>query len=89
MNPRTALITGNTCQDGRDLIEHLPDYAYRVVGVTRRTSSQAGGRDLGWRPTVGFAELVRIMIEADMAFVGGVWERMRPDGQLTASGRQP
>jgi GDPmannose 4,6-dehydratase len=46
-------------------------------------------RDLDWIPTVGFAELVRIMVNADMALVGRELERMRPDGQLTTSGRQP
>jgi GDPmannose 4,6-dehydratase len=46
-------------------------------------------RDLDWIPTVGFAELVRIMVNADMALVGRELERMRPDGHLTTSGRQP
>ena len=45
-------------------------------------------RDLDWIPTVGFAEPVRIMVNADMALVGRELERMRPDGQLTTS-RQP
>jgi len=51
--------------------------------------ASAARRDLGWRPTVGFAELVRIMVDADMALVGRELERTRPDGQLTAGGRQP
>jgi GDPmannose 4,6-dehydratase len=41
---RTALITGITGQDGSYLAEHLLDLDYRVVGVTRRTSSHTGGR---------------------------------------------
>jgi GDPmannose 4,6-dehydratase len=41
---RTALITGITGQDGSYLAEHLLDQGYRVVGVTRRTSSHTGGR---------------------------------------------
>ncbi len=35
----TALITGITGQDGSYLAEYLLDLGYRVVGVTRRTSS--------------------------------------------------
>jgi GDPmannose 4,6-dehydratase len=46
-------------------------------------------RDLGWQPTVGFAELVRIMVNADMALVDSERGRLRPDGQSTASGWQP
>jgi GDPmannose 4,6-dehydratase len=44
VNRRTALITGITGQDGSYLAEHLLDLGYRVVGVTRRTSSHTGGR---------------------------------------------
>jgi GDPmannose 4,6-dehydratase len=44
VTPRTALITGITGQDGSYLAEHLLDLGYRVVGVTRRTSSHTGGR---------------------------------------------
>jgi GDPmannose 4,6-dehydratase len=40
----TALITGITGQDGSYLAEHLLDLGYRVVGVTRRTSTDAAGR---------------------------------------------
>jgi GDPmannose 4,6-dehydratase len=40
----TALITGITGQDGSYLAEHLLDLGYRVVGVTRRTSSYTGER---------------------------------------------
>ena len=44
MKPRTAVITGITGQDGSYLAEHLLALGYRVVGVTRRTSSHTGGR---------------------------------------------
>jgi hypothetical protein len=40
-------------------------------------------------PTVGFAQLVRIMIDANMALVDWERERMRSDGQLMASRKQP
>lgn len=36
---KTALITGVTGQDGSYLAEHLLDQGYRVVGMTRRTST--------------------------------------------------
>jgi GDPmannose 4,6-dehydratase len=49
----------------------------------------AARRDLGWIPTIAFADLVRIMVEADLAHVAGDLERVRADGQLTASGREP
>ncbi len=44
MPERIALITGITGQDGSYLAEHLLHLGYRVVGVTRRTSSHTGGR---------------------------------------------
>jgi GDPmannose 4,6-dehydratase len=40
----TALITGITGQDGSYLAELLLDRGYRVVGMTRRSSSDATGR---------------------------------------------
>jgi GDPmannose 4,6-dehydratase len=40
----TALITGITGQDGSYLAEHLLDLGYRVVGVTRRSSTDTGSR---------------------------------------------
>src|SRR5262245_6245305 len=39
MSPRTALITGITGQDGSYLAEFLLDRGYRVVGMTRRSST--------------------------------------------------
>jgi GDPmannose 4,6-dehydratase len=44
VTPPTALITGITGQVGSYLAEYLLDLGYRVVGVTRRTSSHAAGR---------------------------------------------
>jgi GDPmannose 4,6-dehydratase len=41
---RTALITGITGQDGSYLAELLLDKGYRVVGMTRRSSTQGGER---------------------------------------------
>jgi GDPmannose 4,6-dehydratase len=40
----TALITGITGQDGSYLAEYLLDLGYKVVGVTRRTSTDTGSR---------------------------------------------
>ena len=41
MTTRTALITGITGQDGSYLAELLLDKGYRVVGMTRRSSTDA------------------------------------------------
>ena len=41
---RTALITGITGQDGSYLAELLLEQGYRVVGMTRRSSTQGGER---------------------------------------------
>ena len=43
-NQKTALITGITGQDGSYLAELLLTKGYRVVGVTRRTSTSSYGR---------------------------------------------
>jgi GDPmannose 4,6-dehydratase len=40
----TALITGITGQDGSYLADHQLDLGYRVVGVTRRSSTDTGSR---------------------------------------------
>jgi GDPmannose 4,6-dehydratase len=42
--PSTALITGVTGQDGSYLAELLLEHGYRVVGMTRRSSTDATGR---------------------------------------------
>ena len=44
MSPNVALITGITGQDGSYLAELLLEKGYRVVGMTRRSSSDATGR---------------------------------------------
>ncbi len=51
--------------------------------------ASAARHGLGWTPTVGFAEFVRIMVNADMDLVGRELERMRPDRQLATSGTKP
>ena len=40
----TAIVTGVTGQDGSYLAEHLLDLGYRVVGVTRRSSTDTASR---------------------------------------------
>ncbi|MGI9254541.1 MAG: GDP-mannose 4,6-dehydratase [Thermomicrobiales bacterium] len=40
----TAMVTGITGQDGSYLAEHLLGLGYRVVGVSRRTSTDVGNR---------------------------------------------
>src|ERR671911_591987 len=64
---------------------------FRLPCGRRHTPHQLSrrGRDLGWMTTVGFAQLVRIMIDANMALVDWERERMRSDGQLMASRKQP
>jgi len=42
--PKTALITGITGQDGSYLAEHLLAHGYRVVGMTRRSSTAGDER---------------------------------------------
>jgi GDPmannose 4,6-dehydratase len=44
MSPNVALITGITGQDGSYLAELLLEKGYRVVGMTRRSSSDGTGR---------------------------------------------
>ncbi|HMD01470.1 MAG TPA: GDP-mannose 4,6-dehydratase [Candidatus Baltobacteraceae bacterium] len=44
MAPKTALITGITGQDGSYLAEFLLEQGYRVVGMTRRTSTDVHER---------------------------------------------
>jgi GDPmannose 4,6-dehydratase len=44
MSPQVALITGITGQDGSYLAELLVEKGYRVVGMTRRSSSDGTGR---------------------------------------------
>ncbi len=44
MTPKTALLTGITGQDGSYLAEYLLDQGYRVVGMTRRSSTDVHER---------------------------------------------
>ncbi len=75
MKPRTALITGITGQDGSYLAEHLLDLDYRVVGITRRTSSHAGGRiqHLGEKVELFSADLL------DQTSLLSVVDQIQPD----------
>ena len=56
--PKTALITGITCQDGSYLAQFLLAKGYIVHGIKRRASSfntQAGTKakeKLGWVPEI-------------------------------------
>jgi GDPmannose 4,6-dehydratase len=72
---RTALITGITGQDGSYLAEHLLDLDYRVVGITRRTSSHAGGRieHLGERVELYGADLL------DQTSLLSIVDQVQPD----------
>ena len=49
----------------------------------------AARRDLGWSPTVGFPELVRIMVAADLALVAAELERMPAEARPEVLVRQP
>lgn len=75
MKPRTALITGITGQDGSYLAEHLLDLDYRVVGITRRTSSHADGRiqHLGDRVELFGADLL------DQTSLLSIVDQVQPD----------
>jgi GDPmannose 4,6-dehydratase len=75
VNPRTALITGITGQDGSYLAEHLLDLGYRVVGVTRRTSAQNAGRIEHLR---GQVELVGADL-LDQTSLLAIVDRIQPD----------
>src|SRR5438093_108711 len=71
----TALITGITGQDGSYLAEHLLDLGYRVVGVTRRTSSYTGERieHLGDRIELIGADLL------DQTSLLAIVDQLQPD----------
>src|SRR5215204_3936775 len=71
----TALITGITGQDGSYLAEYLLELGYRVVGVTRRTSTYTGGRIEHLRDyiEVTSADLL------DQTSLLAVVERFKPD----------
>jgi GDPmannose 4,6-dehydratase len=71
----TALITGITGQDGSYLAEHLLELGYRVVGVSRRSSTDTGTRIAHLRD--------RIEIEGadllDQSSLMVLLDRYRPD----------
>jgi GDPmannose 4,6-dehydratase len=72
---RTALITGITGQDGSYLAEYLLGLGYRVVGITRRTSSHTGGRieHLGERVELIGADLL------DQTSLLAIVDQVQPD----------
>jgi GDPmannose 4,6-dehydratase len=71
----TALITGITGQDGSYLAEHLLELGYRVVGITRRTSSYTGERieHLGERIELVGADLL------DQTSLLSIVDQIKPD----------
>jgi GDPmannose 4,6-dehydratase len=71
----TALITGVTGQDGSYLAEYLLDVGYRVVGVTRRTSTHTGGRIEHLRDRIELASADLLDQTSLLALV----QRVQPD----------
>ncbi len=71
----TALITGITGQDGSYLAEHLLGLGYAVVGVTRQSSGDTGGRLAASRDRI---ELVGGDL-LDQTSLLALVERIRPD----------
>ena len=71
----TALVTGITGQDGSYLAEHLLEHGYRVVGVSRRTSTDVGSRIEHIRSDIelGGADLL------DQTSLHSLVERVKPD----------
>jgi len=71
----TALITGVTGQDGSYLAEHLLDLGYRVVGVTRRSSTDTASRIAHLRDRIALASADLLDQTSLLALV----EQHRPD----------
>jgi GDPmannose 4,6-dehydratase len=71
----TALITGVTGQDGSYLAEYLLDIGYRVVGVTRRTSTHTSGRIEHLRDRIELASADLLDQTSLLALV----QRVQPD----------
>ncbi len=71
----TALITGVTGQDGSYLAEHLLDLGYRVVGVTRRSSTDTASRIAHLRDRIELASADLLDQTSLLALV----EQHRPD----------
>jgi GDPmannose 4,6-dehydratase len=56
---------------GKTLVKFDPRY-FRPAEVDEMTGNASyAGEKLGWKPKVAFAELVRLMVEADVALAGG------------------
>ena len=72
-NRKVALITGITGQDGSYLAELLLEKGYDVHGTIRRSSTDFRERiaHLEGKPNfhLHYADLVKIMVESDMAKV--------------------
>jgi len=73
-SPKTALITGITGQDGSYLAELLLQKGYRVVGMTRR-SSTAGGEQI--EHLTGQIELVQGDLLDEASLVSALRETAR------------
>ena len=71
----TAMITGITGQDGSYLAEYLLDLGYRVVGVTRRTSTDTGTRFEHLRDRIELASADLL----DQTSLLGIVARYQPD----------
>ncbi len=66
---RGAAEKGHDAKSGRALVEIDPRY-YRPTEVPHLCGDFSKARDrLGWRPRVGFADLVREMVAADLALI--------------------
>ena len=70
-----ALVTGITGQDGSYLAEHLLDLGYRVVGVTRRASTDTASRIAHLRDRVELASADLL----DQTSLLTLVERYQPD----------
>ena len=75
MAAKTALITGITGQDGSYLAEFLLDRGYRVVGMTRRTSTEVHERI---EHLMGAIEIVSGDL-LDQSSMTGLVAEIRPD----------
>ena len=75
MSQKTALITGITGQDGSFLAEFLLEQGYRVVGMTRRTSTDVHERiqHLGERIEIVSGDLL------DQSSITSIVAAIRPD----------
>jgi GDPmannose 4,6-dehydratase len=71
--PKVALITGITGQDGAYLAEFLLNKGYEVHGLKRPTEVETllgdptkAKEKLGWTPKITFDELVAEMVREDL-----------------------